>query len=89
MYSLRYGAVPIVHATGGLNDTVEDGVTGFVFHEATPHALWLAVEQALELYPIKPAWKRMMLNGMKQDFSWEHSAQAYAAVYQYLVDARA
>ena len=88
MYSLRYGAVPIVHATGGLNDTVEDGVTGFVFHHPTPHALWLAVEQALELYPIKPAWKRMMLNGMKQDFSWEHSAKAYKATYQNLIDAR-
>ncbi|MCP5279804.1 MAG: glycogen synthase GlgA [Thiobacillus sp.] len=82
MYSLRYGTVPIVHATGGLADTVEDGLTGFVFDEPTPHALWLAVEQALELYPIKPAWKRMMQNGMKQDFSWEHSAKAYAALYQ-------
>ena len=82
MYSLRYGTVPIVHATGGLADTVEDGVTGFVFWEPTPHALWLAVERALALYPSKPAWKRMMQNGMKQDFSWEHSAKAYAALYQ-------
>jgi starch synthase len=82
MYSLRYGAVPIVHATGGLADTVEDGVTGFVFTEPTAHALWLAVEQALDLYPIKPAWRRMMQNGMKQDFSWEHSAKAYAALYR-------
>ena len=82
MYSLRYGAVPIVHATGGLADTVEDGVTGFVFHEPTPHALWLAVEQALDLYSIKPAWKRMMKNGMEQDFSWEHSAHEYEALYR-------
>ena len=82
MYSLRYGAVPIVHATGGLRDTVEDGVTGFVFDEPTPHGLWEAVDQALYLYTIKPAWKRMMLNGMKQDFSWEHSAKEYAALYQ-------
>jgi starch synthase len=74
--------LPIVHATGGLSDTVEDGVTGFVFHEPTPHALWLAVEQALDLYPKKPAWKRMMRNGMEQDFSWEHSAKEYAALYQ-------
>ncbi len=82
MYSLRYGAVPIVHATGGLADTVEDGLTGFVFNEPTPHALWLAVEQALDLYPIRPAWRRMMKNGMEQDFSWEHSAKEYAALYR-------
>lgn len=82
MYSLRYGAIPIVHATGGLNDTVEDGVTGFVFTEPTPHALWLEVEEALGLYPIKPAWKRMMQNGMKQDFSWEQSAREYEALYR-------
>lgn len=82
MYSLRYGAVPIVHATGGLADTVEDGVTGFVFLEPTAHALWVAVEQALDLYPIKPAWLRMMKNGMEQDFSWEHSAKEYLALYR-------
>ena len=82
MYSLRYGAVPIVHATGGLTDTVEDGVTGFVFNEPTAHSLWLEVEEALDLYPIKPAWKRMMQNGMKQDFSWEQSAREYEALYQ-------
>jgi len=82
MYSLRYGAVPIVHATGGLADTVEDGLTGFVFREPSAHALWLAVEQALDLYPIKPAWRRMMKNGMEQDFSWEHSAKEYVALYR-------
>lgn len=81
MYSLRYGTVPIVHATGGLRDTVEDGVTGFQFEEAVPHALWLAVERALALYADKPAWKKMMLAGMSRDFSWEHSAKAYAAMY--------
>jgi starch synthase len=82
MYSLRYGTVPIVHATGGLSDTVEDGVTGFVFQEPTAHALWLAAEKALDLYPSKAAWKRIMQNGMKQDFSWVHSAKEYAALYQ-------
>lgn len=81
MYSLRYGTPPIVHATGGLRDTVEDGVTGFVFQEPTAHALWLAVERALALYADKTAWKRMMLAGMHKDFSWENSARAYAALY--------
>ncbi|MEW6677531.1 MAG: glycogen synthase GlgA [Pseudomonadota bacterium] len=82
MYSLRYGTLPIVHATGGLADTVQDGVTGFVFLEPTPHALWLAVERALDLYPDKTAWRRMMKNGMEQDVSWEHSAREYVALYQ-------
>jgi starch synthase len=82
MYSLRYGTAPIVHATGGLRDTVEDGVTGFVFPEPTAHALWLAVERAFERYEQKPAWKKMMLAGMHKDFSWEHSAREYAALYR-------
>ncbi len=89
MYSLRYGTPPIVHATGGLRDTVEDGVTGFVFEEATPHALWLAVERALALYADKPAWKKMMLAGMSRDFSWEHSAKSYAALYAEILPGRA
>ncbi|HNH89715.1 MAG TPA: glycogen synthase GlgA [Thiobacillaceae bacterium] len=82
MYSLRYGTPPVVHATGGLRDTVEDGVTGFVFQEPTAHALWLAVERALDLYAQKGAWKKMMLAGMHKDFSWESSARQYAALYR-------
>lgn len=81
MYSLRYGTPPIVHATGGLRDTVEDGVTGFVFARPTAHDLWLAVERAMDLYALKPAWKKMMLAGMHKDFSWENSAREYAALY--------
>jgi starch synthase len=85
MYSLRYGSVPIVHATGGLRDTVEDGVTGFVFEQPTPHAFWLAIERALDLYAQKPAWKKLMQGGMNRDFSWEKSALAYQALYQGLL----
>jgi starch synthase len=81
MYSLRYGTPPIVHATGGLRDTVEDGVTGFVFQEPTAHALWLAVERVMEIYAQKPAWKKIMLSGMHRDFSWENSARAYESLY--------
>jgi len=85
MYSLRYGSVPIVHATGGLRDTVEDGVTGFVFYHPTPHDFWLAIERALDLYSTKPAWKKMMQTGMNRDFSWQKSALAYQALYQSLL----
>lgn len=82
MYSLRYGTVPIVHATGGLRDTVEDNVTGFVFETASVAALEAAIERALALYASKPAWKKMMQAGMRRDFSWENSARAYAAMYR-------
>ena len=85
MYSLRYGSVPIVHATGGLRDTVEDGITGFVFEQPTPHALWLAVERALDLYVRKAAWKKLMLAGMNRDFSWRKSALAYQTLYKALL----
>ena len=88
MYSLRYGSVPIVHATGGLRDTVEDGVTGFVFEHPTPHALWLAVERALDLYALKPAWKKLMIAGMNRDFSWQKSALAYQSLYQGLLSGK-
>jgi starch synthase len=84
MYSLRYGSVPIVHATGGLKDTVEDGVTGFVYYEANAHSLWLAIERALALFAKKPAWRKMMLAGMNQDFSWERSAKEYQTLYEKL-----
>ncbi|MBI5329789.1 MAG: glycogen synthase GlgA [Betaproteobacteria bacterium] len=88
MYSLRYGAVPIVHATGGLRDTVREGVTGFVFAEPTAHSLWLAVERALTRYADATAWKAMMRAGMAEDFSWEHSAKGYAALYREALERR-
>ena len=87
MYSMRYGSLPIVHATGGLRDTVEDGITGFVFYQPTAHALWLAVERALELYPQKPVWKKLVQTAMNRDFSWEKSALAYQALYRELLPA--
>jgi len=86
LYSLRYGTIPIVHATGGLKDTVEDGVTGFVFHEPTAHALWVAIERALHAYADAKIWQRMLRAGMNRDFSWEKSAREYAALYRGLLE---
>jgi starch synthase len=84
MYSQRYGSLPIVHATGGLKDTVDDGVTGFVFSEDSPHALWLTIERALAAYADKTLMRRMISTAMARDFSWEKSARAYAALYETL-----
>ena len=88
MMALRYGTVPIVRKTGGLADTVIDynfktgQGTGFVFKEYDPAALVDCLRRALEVYSNSRKWKHLMQNGMKQDFSWEHSAKEYEKVYR-------
>jgi starch synthase len=88
MYSLRYGTVPIVHAVGGLEDTVQpytaraSGANGFKFREPTPEALVRSVRQAVRLYRNKAAWLALMKQGMAADYSWETSAREYGKVYR-------
>jgi starch synthase len=86
MIGMRYGAVPIVRATGGLKDTVvaygrEGPGTGFLFGPAEPQALAEAVHQALDVYQDPRAWRGLQQRGMAQDFSWGRSARAYADLY--------
>lgn len=80
IYSLRYGTVPVVRATGGLDDTIEEG-TGFKFQEYSGAALLGAVRAAIQAFSDPDEWRAMMLRGMQKDFSWKASAQAYAALY--------
>jgi starch synthase len=91
LYSLKYGTVPVVRATGGLSDTVvdyspeglEDGrATGFVFEEYSALALLAALRRALSLYGDAQKWHRLMLNGMSQDWSWLRSGREYVQVYR-------
>jgi len=88
IYSLKYGTVPVVRATGGLDDTVENfdvqhGTgTGFKFTEYTGAAFLYAVKQALQHFADERIWKRIQLNGMVKDFSWKTPAAEYAKVYQ-------
>jgi len=88
MYSLKYGTVPIVRATGGLDDSiqpfdVEHGTgTGFKFKEYSGAALLYAVRQALHHYMDERIWKRIQLNGMAKDFSWKGPAREYADLYE-------
>jgi starch synthase len=88
IYSLRYGTVPVVRATGGLDDTIdqfdlEHGTgTGFKFWEYSGGALLHAIRQALHHYSEEGVWKRIQLNGMAQDFSWNTSAAEYAKLYE-------
>lgn len=88
MYSLGYGTVPIVRATGGLADTVEeynpetDSGNGFVFEEYSSSALYEAIERALKTFKDKDAWDKIVLRGMSQDFSWNASAKDYVELYE-------
>jgi starch synthase len=87
IYSLKYGTVPIVRATGGLDDTIdsfdlEQGTgTGFKFVPYSGTALVQCVRQALQLFTDERIWKRIQLNGMAKDFSWKTSAAEYVKVY--------
>ncbi len=81
IYSLRYGTVPIVRATGGLDDTV-DPDTGFKFVEYTPEALREAVGRALGAFAQRESWIARMRRGMAKDFSWDTSATAYRRLYR-------
>jgi starch synthase len=88
IYSLRYGTVPVVRATGGLDDTIEPfdpasgQGTGFKFEEYTGAALVGAVRQALAAFSNQAAWRRLQSNGMAKDFSWRASAAEYARLYE-------
>jgi starch synthase len=90
LYSLKYGTVPIVRATGGLDDTVEDfdpskGTgTGFKFVEYNGEALLAAVKRAVKMYADQSTWRKIIRNGMSKDFSWESSARKYVQLYRSL-----
>jgi starch synthase len=90
MYSLRYGTVPIVRRTGGLADSVQHfdpatrQGTGIIFNDYDVGGINWGVNTALDLYPQKALWRRMMQNAMAQDFSWERQVGEYVALYERL-----
>jgi len=90
LYSLRYGTIPVVRRAGGLADTVVDATpenishgkaTGIVFQQPVTSALLGAVDRALTLWRDDGRWQKIMLTGMRQDFSWRHSAAEYMQLY--------
>ncbi|MBI5037512.1 MAG: glycogen synthase GlgA [Candidatus Kerfeldbacteria bacterium] len=91
MIAMRYGALPIVRATGGLKDTVHevraDGTDGegFVFTELTADAFRSAIQRAITLYQQPKSWHTVVMHDMELDFSWEASARAYQALYDKLI----
>jgi starch synthase len=84
MFGLKYGTVPVVRATGGLDDTIEEG-TGFKFAEYCGTALLEAVRDAVRVFSDAAAWRGVMLRGMAADFSWDAAARSYSALYSRLL----
>ncbi len=84
IYSLRYGTIPVVRATGGLDDTV-DGGTGFKFWGYWPHDFLLATRAALDEYRRPEEWTARMRRAMDRDFSWSASAKMYSDLYRGLL----
>jgi len=88
IYSLRYGTVPVVRATGGLDDTIQDfdsqtgQGTGFKFETYDGQALLTCIRRALATYRDQKAWKKLQANGMAKDFSWKASAGEYVQLYE-------
>jgi len=102
MYSMRYGTVPVVHAVGGLADTVRDYApstgkggarrekpTGFVFREYSPPALREALMRAFALFSDQRKWRALQVAGMQQDYSWDRSAREYVKIYERAIMKRA
>ncbi len=91
MYSLRYGTVPVVRATGGLADSVQhfdprSGTgTGVVFHDYDANGLRWALSTALDFYAHKNAWRRLVFNGMQKNYSWEEQGRIYVERFRRLV----
>jgi len=88
LYSLKYGTVPLVRETGGLADTIQnydpetqDG-TGFVFKDYDSDELLKTIKRALKIYQDGKNWKKLMLSGMKKNFSWKASAEKYVQLYK-------
>jgi starch synthase len=91
IYSMKYGTIPVVRATGGLVDTVtpvgdpKTPGTGFLFSDYTPEAFLKAIYSALDAYADKDQWRKLMNHAMTQDFSWTVSARKYLELYNTLM----
>lgn len=91
MYSLKYGSIPIVRATGGLADTIKDYNAeakdgfGFVFVESDPKALYFAIKRAVDTYRKALTWQSLVKRAMKRDHSWKESAGKYSLLYKRII----
>lgn len=84
LIAMRYGCVPVVRATGGLADTVQEAVTGFTFTDYSAGAFWGAVARAIYIYTVdRDSWRSVQRTGMLSDFSWARSARAYQQLFEW------
>jgi len=92
IYSLKYGTIPVVRATGGLEDSIDEqlngGGNGFKFWGYSPQGLLDALKRALGTFRNKTEWTEMMKRGMAQDFSWDKPAKEYERVYERVIQNR-
>ncbi|MDT8306077.1 MAG: glycogen synthase [Anaerolineae bacterium] len=86
LIAMRYGSVPVVRATGGLADTVEDGITGFTYNQQSADDFWRALERAIYVFrDDRENWRAIQTAGMNSDFSWERSARGYEQLYGWAI----
>ncbi len=91
MYSLKYGALPVARATGGIQEIIEDydpssdSGYGFLCYEYSTEAFWDAIKRAREVFRDRDLWTKLMKRAMARDFSWETAARRYEQVYAELV----
>jgi starch synthase len=91
MYSLKYGALPVAHATGGIQEIIEDydpttdSGFGFLYYDTSAEAFWDAIKRAREIFHTeRETWRNLITRAMTQDFSWETAAQRYESIYREL-----
>lgn len=86
LIAMRYGTIPICRKTGGFADTVEDGITGFLFENFDSSSLIFSVEKFLQIYNDKEKLNEMRLTAMKRDFSWSNISKDYISLYDKVRD---
>jgi starch synthase len=85
LIAMRYGTLPLVRKTGGLANSVEEGVTGFMFGDYAAKALRDKMEEAISVFQVSQiAMEKMINHAMRKDFSWEKTAGEYVALYNQL-----
>jgi starch synthase len=85
MIAMRYGTIPVVRKTGGLADTVEEEITGFLFDDYSKEKFWSAVLKSISFYKDKSKWGKIIRTAMAQIFSWGRSAKEYIFLYEKLL----
>jgi starch synthase len=84
MYAQKFGSLPIAYKTGGLADTIEDGVTGFLFSKFSRDGLASAIKRAFETHASRRDLRRMRRVAMSRKFDWKRSAAHYLSLYRHM-----